>query len=110
MNKKKPQIYDVIWGHISQSEDKVKADPEYVAVQLEQNSIRLLNIIIRVHTNKGLNLTGTIVNARKIYSSIQHDDFESIADFKKRFDLSIKVNDSVGMTSLFLQSSCRWRQ
>ena len=46
MNKKKPQIYGVIWGHIFQeSEDKVKADPEYAAVYLEQSPLRLLNII-----------------------------------------------------------------
>jgi len=98
MNKKKPQIYGVIWEHISQEcEDKVKADPEYAAVHLEQNPHRLLNIIIRVHTNEGLNPTGAIVNARKFYSSVRQYDYKSVADFKRRFDLTAQVKDCVGI-------------
>ena len=97
MNRKKPQIFGVIWGHISQeSEDKVKTDPDYEVAHREQNPLLLLNIIIRVHTNEGLNATGAIVNARKFYSSVRQYDYESVADFKKRFDLSLQVNESVG--------------
>jgi len=98
MNKKKPQIYGIIWGHISQeSEDKVKADPDFEVAHREQNPLLLLNIIIRVHTNEGLNATGAIVNARKFYSSLRQYDYESVADFTKRFDLSLQVNESVGV-------------
>ena len=98
MNRKKPQIYGVIWGHISQeSEDKVKADPEFEVAHTEQNPLLLLNIIIRVHTNEGLNATGSIVNARRFYSSLRQYDYESVADFKRRFDLSMQVNESVGI-------------
>jgi len=71
-------------------------DPDYQVAHRDQNPLLLLNIIIRVHTNEGLNTTVAIVNARKVYTYVRKYSYESVADFKRRFDLSLQVYQSVG--------------
>jgi len=71
-------------------------DPDYQVAHRNQIPLLLLNIIIRVHTNEGLNVTGAIVNARKVYSSVRQYSYGSVADFKRRFGLSLQVSQSAG--------------
>jgi hypothetical protein len=94
-----PKLFaDIMLQLSKESEDVIRNQPTFAAINTARNPVALWALIIQTHTTKlKQDVAETQAAAGDSYSALRHGDKESIADIKRRTDNALSAMAAAGL-------------